>query len=48
MIANNATAEDISLKAQQNGTRLLRDNVSKMVLSGTTTMEELIRATYSV
>ncbi len=48
LISKNATAEEISAKARQNGTRLLRENVAEMVLAGTTTMEELVRATYSV
>lgn len=48
LISKNATAEEISDKARKNGTRLLRENVAEMVLAGTTTMEELVRATYSV
>ena len=48
IIANNGTAEDIERKAIADGTRLLRHNVAEMVLAGTTTMDELVRATYSV
>lgn len=48
LISKNATAEEISDKARKNGTRLLRENVAEMVLAGTTTMDELVRATYSV
>ncbi|MCM1299889.1 MAG: Flp pilus assembly complex ATPase component TadA [Firmicutes bacterium] len=48
LISRNATAEEINEKARKNGTRLLRENVAEMVLAGTTTMEELVRATYSV
>ena len=48
IIANNGTAEEIERKAIQDGTRLLRHNVAEMVRAGTTTMDELIRATYSV
>ncbi len=48
LIAANATAEQIGVKARENGTRLLRDNVTDMVLDGKTTMDELVKATYSV
>lgn len=48
LISNGATSEEISAKATQNGTLLLRDNVAQMVRDGKTTMEELVRATYSV
>ncbi|MCL2018189.1 MAG: Flp pilus assembly complex ATPase component TadA [Oscillospiraceae bacterium] len=48
IISNNGTAEQIERKAIEDGTRLLRHNVAEMVRAGTTTMDELVRATYSV
>lgn len=48
LISRNATAEEIGRQARKNGTRLLRDNVTDMVLDGKTTMDELVKATYSV
>lgn len=48
LIASGKDAEDINEKAKENGTRLLRENVSELVLDGQTSMEELVRATYSV
>ncbi|MDR0197256.1 MAG: Flp pilus assembly complex ATPase component TadA [Oscillospiraceae bacterium] len=47
-ISKNGTAEEIGELAKKNGTRLLRDNVTEMVLAGKTTMDELVKATYSV
>jgi type IV pilus assembly protein PilB len=47
-ISKNGTAEEIGQLAKQNGTKLLRDNVTDMVLAGTTTMDELVKATYTV
>lgn len=48
MIATNATAEQISEQARKKGTRLLRENVTEMVLAGKTSMDELVKASYSV
>ncbi|HBH95160.1 MAG TPA: type II secretion system protein GspE [Ruminococcaceae bacterium] len=48
MIATNATAEQISDQARKKGTRLLRENVTEMVLDGRTSMDELVKASYSV
>lgn len=48
MISNEATADEINEQAKKNGTKLLRENVADMVLAGKTTMEELVRATYTV
>ncbi len=48
LITSGATAEEIGAKATQNGTLLLRDNVTKMVLAGRTSMDELVKATYTV
>jgi type IV pilus assembly protein PilB len=47
-ISKNGTAEEIGQLAKANGTKLLRDNVTDMVLEGTTTMDELVKATYTV
>lgn len=48
LISAGATAEEIGAQASKNGTRLLRDNVTEMVLAGRTTMDELVKATYTV
>ncbi len=48
LISRGATAEEIGQQATKNGTRLLRDNVTEMVLAGKTTMDELVKATYTV
>lgn len=48
LISAGATAEEIGAKATENGTLLLRDNVTQMVLAGRTTMDELVKATYTV
>ena len=48
LISKGATAEEIGAKATENGTLLLRDNVTQMVLAGRTTMDELVKATYTV
>lgn len=48
LISSGATAEQISAQAEKNGTKLLRSNVTDMVLAGTTTLDELVKATYSV
>ncbi len=48
LISAGATAEEIGEQAKKNGTRLLRDNVTEMVLAGRTTMDELVKATYTV
>ena len=48
LISAGATAEEIGKQATKNGTRLLRDNVTQMVLEGKTTMDELVKATYTV
>ena len=47
-ISTNGTAEEIGKLATVNGTKLLRDNVTDMVLEGITTMDELVKATYTV
>ncbi len=48
LISAGATAEEIGALATKNGTLLLRDNVTQMVLAGRTTMDELVKATYTV
>lgn len=48
LISSGATAEQIVAQAEKNGTKLLRSNVTDMVLAGTTTLDELVKATYSV
>lgn len=48
LISKGATAEEIGAQATKNGTKLLRDNVTEMVLAGRTTMDELVKATYTV
>ena len=48
LISAGGTAEQIGALARKNGTLLLRDNVTKMVLAGKTSMDELVKATYTV
>lgn len=48
LISSGATAGQIGAQAEKNGTKLLRSNVTDMVLAGTTTLDELVKATYSV
>ncbi len=48
LISSGGTAEEIGKLATKNGTLLLRDNVTKMVLAGRTSMDELVKATYTV
>ncbi len=48
LISAGGTAEQIGELATKNGTLLLRDNVTKMVLAGRTSMDELVKATYTV
>ncbi len=48
LISSGGTAEQIGQLATKNGTLLLRDNVTKMVLAGRTSMDELVKATYTV
>jgi type IV pilus assembly protein PilB len=48
LISNGGTVEEISNLARQNGTKLLRDNVVELVKSGVTTMDELMKTTYSI
>jgi len=48
LIAAGGTADEISKLAKQQGTKLLRDNVSDLVQAGKTTIDELVRVTYAV
>lgn len=48
LITSGAKADAIQDLAKEQGTRLLRDNVSELVQKGVTSMDELIRVTYAV
>ncbi|MBE6841966.1 MAG: type II secretion system protein GspE [Ruminococcus sp.] len=48
LIAEGAGKEQLENAAKKNGTKLLRDNVSELVQAGRTTIDELVRVTYSV
>ncbi len=48
LITSGAKADEIAELAKEEGTLLLRDNVSKLVQEGVTTMDELVRVTYAV
>lgn len=48
IVARNGSKEEIEEAAKNNGTRLLRDNVSELVQQGVTSMDELVRVTYTV
>ncbi len=48
IIAAGGTKEEIETAARENGTKLLRDNASELVQAGQTSIDELVRATFSV
>ncbi len=48
LISKNANQEQIAALARKHGTKLLRENVTDMVLNGETSLDELVKATYSV
>lgn len=48
IIAQGGGKEQIEEVAKRNGTKFLRDNVSELVQRGDTSMDELIRVTYTV
>lgn len=48
LIANDGKTNEISALAREQGTKLLRDNVSELVQQGVTTIDELVRVTYAV
>ncbi len=48
LITGGAKADEIAELAKEEGTLLLRDNVSKLVQQGVTSIDELVRVTYAV
>lgn len=48
IIAAGGTKEEIENAARENGTKLLRDNAAELVQAGQTSIDELVRATFSV
>lgn len=48
LIANGGRADEIQRLSKSSGTKLLRDNVAELVMDGTTTIDELVRVTYSI
>ena len=48
LIANGGKAPEIQKLAKENGTKILRDNVAELVMQGETTVDELVRVTYSI
>lgn len=48
LIARGGKVDEIQKLAKQQGTKLLRDNVSDLVQQGKTTIDELVRVTYAV
>ena len=48
LITSGAKADEIAELAKEEGTLLLRDNVSKLVQQGITSIDELVRVTYAV
>ena len=47
VINNNGTADDIRRVAIQEGLKTLRSNAARLVLDGTTTVDEMIRISYA-
>ena len=48
IIAAGGTKEEIEAAAKANGTKLLRDNASELVQAGQTSIDELVRTTFTV
>ncbi|WP_295079794.1 type II/IV secretion system protein [Ruminococcus sp.] len=48
IIAANGSKEDIEKAAKEQGTKLLRDNASELVQAGETSIDELVRTTFTV
>ncbi|MDE5772377.1 MAG: Flp pilus assembly complex ATPase component TadA [Ruminococcus sp.] len=48
IIAAGGGKEDIEEAARNNGTKLLRDNAAELVVAGQTSIDELVRTTFSV
>jgi type IV pilus assembly protein PilB len=48
IIAANGSKEEIEKAAKENGTKLLRDNASELVQAGETSIDELVRTTFTI
>ena len=48
IIAAGGGKDDIEEAARNNGTKLLRDNAAELVVAGQTSIDELVRTTFSV
>ena len=48
IIAAGGGKEEIEQAAKANGTKLLRDNASELVQAGETSIDELVRSTFSI
>ena len=48
IIAGGGTKEEIEKAAKEQGTKLLRDNASELVQAGETSIDELVRTTYTI
>ena len=48
IIAANGSKEEIEKAAKEQGTKLLRDNASELVQAGETSIDELVRTTFTV
>lgn len=48
IIASGGGKEEIEEAAKNNGTKLLRDNAAELVIAGQTSIDELVRTTFSV
>lgn len=48
IIAANGSKEEIEAAAKDNGTKLLRDNAAELCIAGKTSIDEVIRTTYTV
>ncbi len=48
LISHGGKVEEIRELATKNGTKLLRDNIAELVVSGKTSIDELIRVTYTI
>jgi type IV pilus assembly protein PilB len=48
IVARDGTSSDIEKSSFEHGTKLLRHNVAQMVLEGKTSMDELVKATFTI
>jgi type IV pilus assembly protein PilB len=48
IIARGGGKEEIEAAAKENGTKLLRDNASELVQCGQTSIDELVKSTFTV